>query len=55
MTESKIPAAELKVGMLLHDPSLYGTHGDRIEVQWTGHHDRRGRTYDDDAKVSVWS
>jgi hypothetical protein len=44
-TNAEIPADELKVGDLLYDPAKYGTHGQRIEVQWTGHHSIRNRTY----------
>ena len=70
-TEMKIPAVRLEAGMVLHDPTMLGTHGQDVKVQWVGHHDRRKRTYvagveersrnpatlayDDDKEVTVWS
>ena len=39
------PAVRLEAGMLLNDPSMLGAHGQRVKVQWVGHHDRRKRTY----------
>lgn len=42
---NEIPAADLVAGDYLYDPIKYGTHGQRVIVQWTGHHDRRRRTY----------
>lgn len=63
-------ADQLQVGWFLEDRTLPGTHGDRVEIQWVGHHDRRNRTYiagveersrnpvqlayDDDKSVKVW-
>lgn len=44
-TNVNIDAAELKVGDRLFDPAKSGTHQQRVVVQWTGHHDRRKRTY----------
>ena len=41
----QIRAAQLKVGDIIEDRSLAGIHGDKVEVQWVGHHDRRKRTY----------
>jgi hypothetical protein len=69
-TNADLVAKELVVGDLLYDPVKSGTHGSRVEVQWTGHYDRRQRTYvsgieetsgnpvqlayDDGEKVKVW-
>jgi hypothetical protein len=41
----KVPAIELVVGDYLYDPMKSGTHGERIIVEWTGHHGYRKRTY----------
>ena len=45
MSETKIRADQLQAGMLLNDPSMLGAHGQRVKVQWVGHHNRRKRTY----------
>lgn len=47
MTNTNLPlhATDVLVGDLLYDPAKTGTHSQRIEVQWIGHHDRRKRTY----------
>lgn len=44
-TNNELNADELKVGDLLYDPAKYGTHGQRIIVQWIGFHNTRNRTY----------
>lgn len=44
-TNLEVKASELQVGDKLFDRLLAGTHGQRVEVQWVGHHERRGRTY----------
>lgn len=70
MAETQVPARELQVGWHLKDATLPGTHGQRIEIQWVGHHKARKRTYvagveelsrnpvqlayDDDKTVKVW-
>lgn len=69
-TGEEIPAAEIQTGYLLQDRTLAGTHGQRVEVQWVGHHNLRKRTYvagveelsrhpvqlayDDAKKIQVW-
>lgn len=41
----EVRADKLKVGDVIEDRTLAGIHGDKVNVQWVGHHDRRGRTY----------
>ena len=41
----QIRADKLNVGDIIEDRSLAGIHGDKVEIQWVGHHNRRGRTY----------
>lgn len=69
-TNTFTAAKDLRLGDKLFTPEYSGTHGQRVEVQWIGHHARRARTYvagleessrnpvtlayDDDKEVNVW-
>lgn len=44
-TNASIAASALDVGDKLFDPTKAGTHAQRVEVQWLGHHRTRQRTY----------
>lgn len=44
-TNIELEAAQLQTGDLLYDPAKAGAHGQRVHVQWIGHHGARRRTY----------
>lgn len=44
-TNTEVQAIAVKLGDLIYDPIKSGTHGQRVVVEWRGHHGVRRRSY----------